>query len=134
MRGFIANTDDSLLSFTNLVEIHVLSSIRRVLRVSLPRVRQALQYLGEHFQSPHPLARLPLQTDGVDLFLEIWGQLIAISGSQGQVGMRQVVDQEFLDRFTIDQDVHFDTLDIEIEWAFDATSEAEAYEFGLVSH
>ncbi len=49
-------------------------------------------------------------------------------------GSLHVVGQAFFDHCTLNQGVYFDTLDIEIEWAFDETREAEAYEFGLVSH
>jgi hypothetical protein len=49
-------------------------------------------------------------------------------------GSLRVVGQEFFDHCTINEDVYFDTLDFEIEWSFDVASEAEAYEFDLVSH
>jgi uncharacterized protein (DUF433 family) len=67
------------LSFTNLVEAHVLSAIRRHHGVSMPRVRQALDYIDRHLGTRHPLARQEFQTDGVDLFVEHLGQLVRAS-------------------------------------------------------
>lgn len=94
--------DDPMLSFTNLVEIHVLSAIRRTHKVSLQKVREALDYLHREFPTPHPLARVDLQTDGVDLFLEIWGQILALSGPRGQMEMRAIVEA-YLNRIERDE-------------------------------
>jgi len=94
--------DDSMLSFTNLVELHVLSSIRRTHKVSLQKVREALDYLHREIQTSHPLARLDLQTDGVDLFLDSWGSVLALSGPRGQLEMRHVVEA-YLDRIDRDE-------------------------------
>jgi hypothetical protein len=64
-----------MLSFINLVEIHMLAAIRRVHNVSLPTVRIALQNLG----GPHPLASHRLEIDGVDLFVRNFGELVNLS-------------------------------------------------------
>jgi hypothetical protein len=45
-----------LLSFTNLVEIHVLRAIRKEHKIQLDKVRTALDYLEAQFSMPHPLA------------------------------------------------------------------------------
>jgi len=78
------------LSFTNLVEAHVLSAIRRRHRVSMPRVRQALEYIDRHFGTPHPLARQEFQTDGVDLFVGHLGRLVRAS-KDNQVVMAELL-------------------------------------------
>ncbi len=85
-----AAKDPLVLSFLNLVELHVLGAIRRKHEVSLPKVRTAILYLRKQFKSDHPLASHELETDGLDLFVEKYGQLINIS-SAGQTAMRAVL-------------------------------------------
>ena len=79
-----------VLSFLNLVELHVLGAIRREHEVSLPKVRIAIEFLKQH-KSGHPLASHELETDGLDLFVEQYGQLINIS-SAGQIAMREILE------------------------------------------
>ncbi|MDB9309264.1 DUF433 domain-containing protein [Aphanizomenon sp. CS-733/32] len=69
----------TLLSFTNLVEIHVLRAIRQHHKIQLDNVRKALDYIDEQFQVPHPLAREKFRTDGADLFIEKYCSLINAS-------------------------------------------------------
>lgn len=76
-----------LLSFTNLVEIHVLRAIRKHHKIQLDKVRIALDYIDEQFQVSHPLARERFRTDGVDLFIERYGSLINASKC-GQTDMK----------------------------------------------
>ena len=68
-----------LLSFTNLVEVHVLRAIRQHHKIQLNKVREALDFIGEQFQVPHPLAKEDFRTNGVDLFIERYGELINAS-------------------------------------------------------
>lgn len=70
-----------LLSFTNLVEVHVLRAIRKHHQIQLDKVRIALDFIEEQFQVSHPLARERFLTDGVDLFIERYGSLINASKS-----------------------------------------------------
>ena len=92
----IADPEDSLLSFRNLVEVHVLSAIRRKHRVRLQDVRDALNYLRAHLRSQHPLADREMHTDGINLFIEEWGKLVNIS-REGQLAIRAVL-ADHLDR------------------------------------
>jgi uncharacterized protein (DUF433 family) len=85
-----ASRDPLLLSFINLVEVHVLNAIRREHRVSLDKVRKAIDYLKKSFPSPHPLADQQFETDGVDLFVEKWGQLIGVS-LDGQLAIQEII-------------------------------------------
>ena len=78
------------LSFVNMVEAHVLDAIRREHSIPLPKVRSALEYVQRHFHSRHPLAEHKFQTDGVDLFLSQFEELIAVS-EEGQLAMRQML-------------------------------------------
>jgi uncharacterized protein (DUF433 family) len=80
-----------LLSFFNLVEAHVLAAIRRVHRVDLRAVRNAIDFLDRRYGTSHPLADQSFVTDGKDLFVQELGRLIAASAS-GQLAMRQVLD------------------------------------------
>jgi uncharacterized protein (DUF433 family) len=81
----------SLLSFMNVVEVHVLDAIRRQHQIRLAQIRQALRYLRQHFPSRHPLADQKFETDGLDLFTRRYGQLINISES-GQLAIRSLLE------------------------------------------
>ncbi|MEI1373262.1 DUF433 domain-containing protein [Nostoc sp. UHCC 0926] len=70
-----------LLSFNNLVEVHVLRAIRKNHKIDLGNVRTALDFIDERFQTSHPLAGESFLTDGVDLFIERYGSLINASKS-----------------------------------------------------
>lgn len=80
-----------LLSFVNLVEVHVLDAIRRQHEVPLHMVRRALDYLQRHFPAAHPLAVQQFETDGMNLFVEKFGQLINASQA-GQTEMRGLLE------------------------------------------
>jgi uncharacterized protein (DUF433 family) len=87
----------------NLVEAHVLNGMRRIENVPFYKVRGALEYIEKRFPSKHPLADHQFQTDGVDLFIEGLGQLVAVS-KEGQIGIREVIEQ-YLRR--IERDLKF---------------------------
>lgn len=80
----------SQLSFTNLVEAHVLRTVRETHQVKLDKVRKALDYTSQHLNTAHPLARRQFQTDGIDLFVEQIGALVNVSRS-GQLAMRETL-------------------------------------------
>ena len=61
------------LSYTNLVEAFVLSSLRRKHRIDLYKIRAAIESLQTRFNSQHPLAEHVFQTNGVDLFVLEYG-------------------------------------------------------------
>jgi len=79
------------LSFTNLVEAHVLRVIRTVHNIPLDKVRLALDYINDQFKTEHPLVQKQFSTDGVDLFIEQVEELINASRS-GQLAMKQVLN------------------------------------------
>jgi len=78
------------LSFINLVEAHVLAAMRRRHGVKLPKVRRALDYVREQLKSPRPLVDEIFQTDGLDLFVERYGDMINVSRT-GQKAMRELI-------------------------------------------
>lgn len=78
------------LSFTNLVEAHVLRIIRETHQVKLDKVRNALDYMSQQFDTAHPLVMRRFQTDGVDLFVDQMDRLVNVSRS-GQLAMRETL-------------------------------------------
>lgn len=87
-----ADRQKRLLSFVNLVEVHVLSALRRKHRVGLPNIRRAIKYLRRKLESQHPLAEKEMRTDGKDIFVEYLGQLVNAS-QEGQEGIRSALMQ-----------------------------------------
>ena len=83
---YIPKNKPYLLSFTNLVEVHVLRAIRQRHKIQLNKVREALDFIDEKFMISHPLAREDFRTNGVDLFIERYGELInASSGGKKEL-------------------------------------------------
>lgn len=81
------------LSFINLVEAFVLAGIRRKHTVPLPKVRKAVDYLRRHFpNSRRPLAEIQFETDGINLFVRKFGELIGAS-QEGQILMESTLRQ-----------------------------------------
>jgi uncharacterized protein (DUF433 family) len=78
------------LSFINLVEAHVLAAIRRRHGVRLPKVRKALDYMQRQFHVQRPLIEQAFQTDGLDLFVEHYGELINAS-RECQRAMKEII-------------------------------------------
>lgn len=81
-----------LLSFYNLIELHLLGVIRREHSIQLPMVRTAIEYLEKKLNiKSHPLIRREMQTDGIHLFIEQLGALVNIS-LDGQQAMKTMMD------------------------------------------
>lgn len=91
----------SLLSFTNLIEAHVLNAIRREHSISMSKVRKTLDYLSGKFKSQNPLAEHDFETDGIDLFVDDFGKLIN-AGRGGQLAMREIL-KIYLNRIERDE-------------------------------
>ena len=87
----LADTQHGLLSFQNLIEIHVLSALRKKHEIRLPAVRKAIEYLKSHLQTEHPLSDAQLLTDNHSVFIEEYGKLINASKA-GQLEMKGVLD------------------------------------------
>lgn len=82
-----ADPRNKLLSFANLCELHVLAAIRRVHRVSLPKVRDSVEYLRSQLGADRPLIDRQFKTNGIDLFVEQASKLLNVS-RQGQEALR----------------------------------------------
>lgn len=74
-----SNDKPTLLSFINLVEIHLLGAITRQFKVRLPKVRSAIEYLIRDNNSAHPLLSEVLYTDGASLIIQKFGEYINIT-------------------------------------------------------
>jgi uncharacterized protein (DUF433 family) len=61
-----------------------------IIRSLLSKIRYAIDYLRKHFSSEHPLAEQRFETDGLDLFIDRFGQLINVTQS-GQIALREVL-------------------------------------------
>lgn len=97
-----ADRKNGLLSFENLVELHVLSSLRRGHQIPLPTIRKAVRYLQTELGTRHPLSSEQMYTDGADLFVERLGQLIGAS-QEGQHALTEVL-RPYLDRVERDHE------------------------------
>jgi uncharacterized protein (DUF433 family) len=80
-----------ILSFWNLIEAHVLRSLRTDHDVSIKAVREALAYAERKLSIKRLLLRKELRTDAGRVFLERYGALIELSAS-GQLAMRQLLE------------------------------------------
>lgn len=83
-----ASTQERLLSFENLCELHVLAAIRRLHRVKLPAVRKALAYTRKQLGVKRPLASSRFMTNGVELFVVQAGAVLNVTQA-GQQAMRE---------------------------------------------
>lgn len=80
------------LSFENLIEAHVLRSLRTEHGVALVEVRQALAYAEGELRIARLLTRPELRTSGGKIFLEHYGELVNLSAS-GQLAMRRMFER-----------------------------------------
>jgi uncharacterized protein (DUF433 family) len=87
----LAGSDPSRLSFANLLECYMLSSLRGIYDVRLPKVRRALMTLGKYVKHRHPLIDQVFQTDRRDLFIEHLGDIVNLSRG-GQLEIRGMMD------------------------------------------
>ncbi len=80
------------LSFANLLQIHLLKSMRVEHRIPLQRVRRALPFLREKYGSSYPLLQTQLLTDGLDIFLRDEGEEVINLSHSAQRGIREQFD------------------------------------------
>jgi len=81
---------DPRLSFSNLVEAHVLRSLREEHLVRMGNVRTALEFAAEQLGIDRLLFSRDLQTSAGDLFIERYGQLINLS-RHGQMALKELL-------------------------------------------
>lgn len=87
----LARKDSATLSFSNLIEAHVLRSLRTEHGVPLVTVRRALDYAQRELSIERLLVREELRTAAGEIFLDRYGQLLNLSAS-GQLAMRKMFE------------------------------------------
>lgn len=98
----LPDPSNSALSFTNLVEAHVLRAIRLVHKVELKQIRIALNFISDELEYAHPLVRQDfLSTDGKSIYVNHLGRLLDAS-QQGQVAIRETLEV-YLTRIEVDE-------------------------------
>ena len=88
--GIIVPAEPHLLSFANVLELHVLKGMRRTYEVPMQRIRLAVEHVQEKYPSRHPLLDREFETDGVDIFIKDLGEYINVS-KRGQAGFKEIV-------------------------------------------
>ena len=78
----LAGTEPHRLSFMNLLECYMLSSMRATYDVRIPKVRKALTNLAKYVRHEHPLVEQAFQTDRRDLFIEHLGRVVNLSNHE----------------------------------------------------
>lgn len=86
-----AAPDKHLLSFVNMLELHVLDAIRLAHGIDMRLVRRALDYLRRELGVAHPLVDEQMETDGKRIFVRRLDQLID-AASWGQVSMADLLE------------------------------------------
>jgi uncharacterized protein (DUF433 family) len=87
----LASLSPPRLSFMNLMECHMLSSMRSIYRIRIPKVRAALETLAKIHSHLHPLLDQPFETDEVDLFIRELGDQIINLCRGGQIGLKDIL-------------------------------------------
>jgi uncharacterized protein (DUF433 family) len=87
----VADPKGPTLSFHDLVEVHVLAAITRRHKVRLQAVRAAVHYLRDALGKKRPLLESKMLTDGADLFVEHYGDLVNVT-HRGQLAMKKVLE------------------------------------------
>jgi uncharacterized protein (DUF433 family) len=95
-----ASEQPPVLSFSNLIEAHVLRALRTEHGVSVKALRQAVEFAERKLGIERLLLRPELRSDAGQVFLDRYGELINLSAS-GQLAMRQLL-QVYLKRVTWD--------------------------------
>lgn len=88
----LADRQNKLLSFYNLVEAHILRFTTEERNVPFQNVRKALDYVHEQIPGKHPLLTNNFETSGKDMFVRYLGETINAT-AHGQRVMREVLDR-----------------------------------------
>ena len=87
----IADPSQHLLSFENMLELHVLAALRHVHGVRMQVIRSALDYLQTQLDVARPLINEQMHTDGKTILVRRLDQLID-AGYRGQTSMLELLD------------------------------------------
>jgi uncharacterized protein (DUF433 family) len=81
-----------VLSFWNLIEAHVLRSLRTEHGLPVRELRKAIRYAERELMIDHLLLRKDLCTHAGQVFLDQYGRLISLNAS-GQLALRKVFEE-----------------------------------------
>jgi uncharacterized protein (DUF433 family) len=79
------------LSFWNLVEVWILSSIRKEHGASMQRTRKAVDFVERQLGMARPLIQAQFKTDGLHLFVDHLGDTVKVSDRSGQAHLKELV-------------------------------------------
>jgi len=82
-----------LLSYTNVIEAHVLWVIRNLHGLELKKVRNAIEFMKEQFGREHPLADQQFKTDGIDIFIDHLSDKVLNASRGGQLAFREIIEE-----------------------------------------
>lgn len=99
----LAEDSPPRLSFMNLIECHMLSSMRTHYNLRLPKVRKALKNLAKIAPSPHPLVDREFETNQIDLYLRHYGERLINLENPNQLEFHDFIEMH-LQRIVRDHD------------------------------
>ena len=99
-----ASKQPRALSFMNLLECHMLASMRSLYDLRLPKIRRAVSHLNKASGFKHPLIEEPLYTNRVDVLIKQIDKLVNISRG-GQLAIPEIVEAH-LERVEYDKSHH----------------------------
>lgn len=79
------------LSFMNLLDCHMLASMRSIYDLRLPKIRRAVAHLNKTSRFNHPLIEEPLYTNRVDVLISEIDKFVNISRG-GQLAIPEIVE------------------------------------------
>lgn len=98
----MADSENGLLSFFNLAELHVLAATRYQHQVGFPAVRAAMDTISKKFPGErHPLISRDFKTNGLDLFVQTVKENENLSHPK-QLNFKSIMD-EFLQNVIADE-------------------------------
>lgn len=96
-----ASKQPRALSFMNLLEAHMLASMRSLYDLRLPKIRRAVIHLNKVSGYDHPLIEEPLYTNRVDVLIKRIDKLVNLS-RDGQLAIPEIVEAH-LERVEYDE-------------------------------
>ena len=88
--GLIEASHSRLLSFNNILELHVLNGLRKKHALPMQRIRAAIEQYKKLYDNNHPLLDPRVVTDGFQLFLRSEDEIVNLSRS-GQLAIPKII-------------------------------------------
>ncbi|MDE2769555.1 MAG: DUF433 domain-containing protein [Bacteroidota bacterium] len=96
--------DDRALNFLQLSEAFAIAYMRRTLGISLPKIRQASEYLKNSLGIPYPLVNPGIRV-GTDVYFKNARDILLNASSYGQVESEELIGQ-YIDRLKFGEEDH----------------------------